>query len=713
MEKKTRIKNLKMKNFIAQKKSRKDQLLLFQNKPTAKMLKSLSNPLEKLKKLRSSKIIEMDLFKKLKQKKEEFQMTKSTRLLKYANDSQIRNKQSGSRRGSLLLNQNQFSSKRSIKMLSQRHIEKSKTFKAQGKPWAHFSKVKTSAIDPKSTVHLSSKKNVTSLEFQERNSAQSLLPELGRDATTLRDEIEKIEEVESLEENLPNLEASEEKSAESREIVINLKKSGAGGQESNTMKSEIRGKLKSLAGGGGKGLEALKSEIPRKFKYWKKHDLVEIYNFKSNIHFFEIQKKIGKGSFGKVYLAKQLLTGAPVALKVISKKSLKRKKAEQRIEKEIKILKSIPSHANVIRFLEIFQDCDYHYFVFEFAELGDLVSYFYKEDLFPEDRLRVFFRQFLNGLQHLHECNIIHRDIKPDNILMDKNFTPKIADFGISNIFDSNEVIRDTGGTPLYLSPEVIENQGRINFQTDVWSAGIVLYLLVFGDTPFKGQNINELFLQILSKEVNFDVANDFKGDQGLIKDLIKKMLTKNPEKRITIKQIFEHKWMRICSTVFEKFCFSNSEHEEQNINLYELNANRKIQYELAPERVISSCRNIANSSWTEEYSPHRNEAPDQMVSDPSQNANQREISRKSQKFITYTSTQNTNQKSPTNVQKRSVSGLEPPHMSTRSSIIKEVIVEYLKEIGFPEEYVLQSIDPSKKIFNHVRGCFENLKMIL
>jgi serine/threonine protein kinase len=722
--KKTQIKNLKMKNFLS-KKTDKDNMHFFKRAPNlnlkAKRKRILQNPLEKLKGLRSSRMIESDLFKKIEQKKHAIEMTKSTRMINFSSNMTSQKKISTSRRASKLGRNDPktYTINRSIKMLSQKYISKKNNLGDSKRLGFNYSRKKMTSIESQSNRKILSSKNIASIELIENASKTSLSRVVSKDFNnTYQGEIEKIEEVESVEENQVNDNLEETESNQSHKIGKSEdSKDGSIGSTHKSFKKEIRKKLQAKLDDFKEKMGDLQADIPQKFKYWKKNHLAGIYNFKTNINFYEIEKRIGKGSFGKVYLAHQILTGCKVALKVISKKSLKKKNAEQRIQKEINILKQIPPHPNIIRLFEIFQDTDYYYLVFEYAPLGDLVSYFFKEDLFPEEKLRDFYGKFLRGLEHIHKANIIHRDIKPDNILMDANFNPKIADFGISNFYNKDEIIEDTGGTPLYLSPEVIENEGKINFKTDIWSSGIVLYLLVFGDTPFKGRNMNELFLQILSKEVNFNHTNDFNDDQSLVQDLIKKMLTKNPENRITLDQIKKHEWLSNNLNNKKKTYLSNSEHDEDEIDLYAMKNSKEfyLNSETQPKdnRMINSCRNIGNYSWAVplETKP----GPDSIkepLNDLYKMGNQTS-SPQSKKFVTNTSTHNTNQNSPmSNVDGTKITGGFSGE-KFREMMVREVIIEHLKQVGFPEEYISQSINPDNKIFNHVRGCFENLIMIL
>ena len=128
--------------------------------------------------------------------------------------------------------------------------------------------------------------------------------------------------------------------------------------------------------------------------------------------------------------------------------------------------------------------------VFEYIDKGDLVKYFKENALLDEEPLQDFFLKILRAIEYLHKQNIIHRDIKLDNILIDRNMNPKICDFGISSEKETGKKIYDTGGTPAFLAPEVILGQGEVDFKTDVWSLGVLLYLLTFGTVPFEADNV-------------------------------------------------------------------------------------------------------------------------------------------------------------------------------------------------------------------------------
>ena len=239
-------------------------------------------------------------------------------------------------------------------------------------------------------------------------------------------------------------------------------------------------------------------------------------------------------------MATQVLTGQSVALKIIPKINIKQSNSRKRIEKEVSILQKLNSAPFVIKLFEVFEDQFYVYLAFEYAENGDLGKYFEVKRLFSESRLKSFMQKVFVGMQHIHQQNVIHRDIKLDNLLLDKKMNPKICDFGISSVFVEGVKITDTGGTPAFLAPEVILNEGKINCETDVWSLGVLLFLLTFGQVPFEANDIQSLYNQILSGR--FKIKNKDECSPELI-DLMQKMLTVDVKDRISVKEILQHKW--------------------------------------------------------------------------------------------------------------------------------------------------------------------------
>ena len=279
-------------------------------------------------------------------------------------------------------------------------------------------------------------------------------------------------------------------------------------------------------------LKELKNEIK---EYILKNNKIP----ETTLKYYQIIKLLGKGSFGKVYLGLQKLTNRLVAIKSIKKSAFKDEK-KKKILSEMKILKNVLGHPNIIKLLEVFENEKYVFFVMEYASNGDLLDYLKKKIILSENDSKYLFFQICSGLKFIHKKHIIHRDIKLDNILLDNNYKCKICDFGVSRIMKKDEYITEQCGTPAYLAPEIIRDLGYKNLKADIWSLGILLFSIVTGNMPFKANSIDSLQKKILKGKFDF-------GDSEIseeCRDLVKKMLVVDPFKRIGIEEILEHKWL-------------------------------------------------------------------------------------------------------------------------------------------------------------------------
>lgn len=163
----------------------------------------------------------------------------------------------------------------------------------------------------------------------------------------------------------------------------------------------------------------------------------------------------------------------------------------------------------------------------------------------------------IEGLGYIHSKNIIHRDIKLDNILLDGKGNVKIADFGVSKVVQKNEVMREHSGTPAYIAPEIIKDKGYKGFKADLWSAGVVLFALLYGTVPFKANNMKDLHQQIMMAKYNFkdtEVTEE-------AKDLIKGLLNPDPQARLGVSQVLKHPWMKGANKI-SKDIFNDEEKE-------------------------------------------------------------------------------------------------------------------------------------------------------
>ena len=226
---------------------------------------------------------------------------------------------------------------------------------------------------------------------------------------------------------------------------------------------------------------------------------------KTNLNFYKILKLIGKGSFGKVYLSVQKLTNRLVAIKCLEKEFLKNSITKKKILLEVNILKKIIGHLNLIKLLEVFENKKYVFCVFEYCQKGDLLNYIKKKKNLKEKKIQNIFFQICKGLNFLHINRILHRDIKLDNILLNDKEICKICDFGVSRFMAKEDVSSEQCGTPAYLAPEIVRGDGYKGFGVDVWSLGVLLFCLLNGRMPFKGDGIKKLNEEILKGEFNFE----------------------------------------------------------------------------------------------------------------------------------------------------------------------------------------------------------------
>ena len=196
-------------------------------------------------------------------------------------------------------------------------------------------------------------------------------------------------------------------------------------------------------------------------------------------------KLLGKGAFGKVNLALHKLARKLVAMKSINKKYLQEDRSRVKFEQEVSILRRL-RHQNVVKLFEMFGGPKHSIVVMELCAGGDLLNYVRKRRRVKEEVAKHIIRQVLEALGYMHSRMIIHRDIKLDNILLDQRGTVKVCDFGVSRVVHQDELMEEQCGTPAYMAPEVICGLGYQGYASDMWSAGIVLYAMLYGNVPFR-----------------------------------------------------------------------------------------------------------------------------------------------------------------------------------------------------------------------------------
>nr|GME09933.1 serine/threonine-protein kinase ATG1c isoform X2 [Ipomoea batatas] len=259
---------------------------------------------------------------------------------------------------------------------------------------------------------------------------------------------------------------------------------------------------------------------------------------------YVVSKQIGMGSFSTVWHARHRVECTEVAIKEIATARLNSKLKES-LKSEIVILKKI-NHCNIIRLHDMIEEPGKIYIVLEYCRGGDLSMYLQKRHgRIPETTAKHFMQQLASGLQVLRENNLIHRDLKPQNLLLstnDENSILKIADFGFARSLQPRGLAETLCGSPLYMAPEIMQLQ-KYDAKADLWSVGAILFQLVTGRTPFTGNNQIQLLQNIMkSTELQFPSdVNDLSAD---FKDLCRKLLRRNPVERLTFEEFFNHPFL-------------------------------------------------------------------------------------------------------------------------------------------------------------------------
>lgn len=250
-------------------------------------------------------------------------------------------------------------------------------------------------------------------------------------------------------------------------------------------------------------------------------------------------KILGTGSFGKVFLVKHKKTNQLFAMKTIDKLRNTKNNDNPYFRKEIEIMYKI-SHSNIVKLFSHFEDEKYCYFLMEYVENGSLFSLLKHEKL-SKNKISELAFQLILSVYYLHNMNppIIHRDIKLENILIDSKMNVKLTDFGWSNYIENDAIRKTFCGTPSYFPPEMIKKQGH-DHNVDIWCIGIVIFEMITGKQPFKGNNKMELEKNILEGNINWPMDMNLEA-----KSLIKKILKNNPKERPSLVQILEHPFFR------------------------------------------------------------------------------------------------------------------------------------------------------------------------
>ncbi|XP_053824517.1 MAP/microtubule affinity-regulating kinase 4 [Vidua chalybeata] len=254
---------------------------------------------------------------------------------------------------------------------------------------------------------------------------------------------------------------------------------------------------------------------------------------------YRLLRTIGKGNFAKVKLARHVLTGREVAIKIIDKTQLN-PTSLQKLFREVRIMKGL-NHPNIVKLFEVIETEKTLYLVMEYASAGEVFDYLVSHGRMKEKEARAKFRQIVSAVHYCHQKNIVHRDLKAENLLLDADANIKIADFGFSNEFSRGSKLDTFCGSPPYAAPELFQGKKYDGPEVDIWSLGVILYTLVSGSLPFDGHNLKELRERVLRGKyrVPFYMSTD-------CENILRRFLVLNPAKRCTLEQIMKDKWINI-----------------------------------------------------------------------------------------------------------------------------------------------------------------------
>ncbi|XP_057442149.1 CBL-interacting serine/threonine-protein kinase 10-like [Lotus japonicus] len=256
---------------------------------------------------------------------------------------------------------------------------------------------------------------------------------------------------------------------------------------------------------------------------------------------YELGRLLGQGTFAKVYYGRSTITNQSVAVKVVDKDKVIRTGQVDNIKREVSIMRLV-KHPNIIELFEVMATKAKIYFVMEYAKGGELFKKVAKGKL-KEDVAHKYFKQLISAVDFCHSRGVYHRDIKPENILLDENENLKVSDFGLSALAETkrqDRLLHTTCGTPSYVAPEIIKRKGYDGAKADIWSCGVVLFVLLAGYAPFHDPNLMEMYRKISKAEFTF--PHWFPKD---VRRLLCKMLDPNPDTRISIAKIMQCSWFK------------------------------------------------------------------------------------------------------------------------------------------------------------------------
>ncbi|KDO63576.1 hypothetical protein CISIN_1g013181mg [Citrus sinensis] len=270
---------------------------------------------------------------------------------------------------------------------------------------------------------------------------------------------------------------------------------------------------------------------------------------------YVLGKQLGWGQFGVIRECSDKFTGEVLACKSIAKDRLVTVEDVRSIKLEIEIMTKLSGHPNVVDLKAVYEEEDYVHLLMELCAGGELFHRLEKYGRFSETEARVIFRHLMQVVSYCHGNGVVHRDLKPENILLatKSSSSPiKLADFGLATYIKAGQNLHGTVGSPFYIAPEVLA--GGYNQAADVWSAGVILYILLSGMPPFWGKTKSKIFDAVRAADLRFP-SDPWDHISASARDLIMGMLRVDPSTRLTAAEVLAHSWMEECEQVAQKPC--------------------------------------------------------------------------------------------------------------------------------------------------------------
>ncbi|KAF5746781.1 serine/threonine-protein kinase PEPKR2-like [Tripterygium wilfordii] len=243
---------------------------------------------------------------------------------------------------------------------------------------------------------------------------------------------------------------------------------------------------------------------------------------------------IGHGKFGSVWLCRSKVSGADFACKTLQK-------GEETVHREVEIMQHLSGHPGVVTLHSVYEETECFHLVMELCSGGRLIDQIVKEGRYSEQRAANIFKDVISVVKYCHDMGVVHRDIKPENILLTTTGKIKLADFGLAMRISNGQTLSGLAGSPAYVAPEVL--LGDYSEKVDIWSAGVLLHVLLVGSLPFQGDSLQAVFEAIKNAKLDFN-----SGGWELIskpaRDLIGRMLTRDVTARITAEEVLRHPWV-------------------------------------------------------------------------------------------------------------------------------------------------------------------------